>query len=218
MRILLVEDDAEIARRLAARLTTHGFIVEHAADAEAALDWPEPEKFVALVVDIGLPGLNGLQLTEGWRARGLTAPILVLSARGSWEEKVDGLNRGADDYIVKPIRAEEVAARLNALIRRAAGHATPSIAAGSVTLNPASKEVTLKGQMIELTQIEYRLLHLFMLRAGHILAQADILEHLYPMSKERDLNTVEVHVGRLRRRIGRSAITTIRGLGYRFER
>ncbi len=218
MRILLVEDDREISRRLIARLATHGFVVEHAVDAETALDWPDPEHFVALVVDIGLPDMNGLQLVERWRERGLSAPILILSARGSWQEKVDGLNRGADDYIVKPVRAEEVAARLHALVRRAAGHSSAIIAAGLVTINPGTKMVTLAGERIDLTQIEYRLLHLFVLRAGHILAQADILDHLYPMSSERDLNTIEVHIGRLRRKVGREAITTVRGLGYRFER
>jgi two-component system, OmpR family, response regulator len=218
MRILLVEDDPEISRRLVSRLATHGFITEHALDAEAALDWPDPERFVALVVDIGLPGMNGLQFVEKWRERGLAAPILVLSARGSWQEKVDGLNRGADDYIVKPVRAEEVAARLHALIRRSAGHASPAISAGRLSLNPGTKGVTLDGQQINLTQIEYRLLHMFIFRVGHILAQSDIMDHLYPMSTERDLNTVEVHIGRLRRKIGKEAISTVRGLGYRFER
>ncbi|MEY4502342.1 MAG: hypothetical protein RIS52_2232 [Pseudomonadota bacterium] len=218
MRILLVEDDREIARRLVSRLNTYGFIVEHAADAEAALDWPDGDKFVALIVDIGLPGMNGLQLVERWRGRSLSAPIMVLSARGSWQEKVDGLNRGADDYIVKPVRAEEVSARLHALVRRAAGHSSACIAAGGITLDPGTKAVCVGGAPVELTQIEYRLLHLFILRAGHILAQGDILDHLYPMSRERDLNTVEVHIGRLRRKIGREAISTVRGLGYRFER
>ncbi len=218
MRILLVEDDPEISRRLVSRLATHGFIVESSCDGETALDWPDPDRFVALVVDVGLPGMSGFQFIERWRERGLSAPILVLSARGSWQEKVDGLNRGADDYIVKPVRAEEVAARLHALVRRAAGHSSASISAGKVSLNPGTKTVTLDGTRIDLTQIEYRLLHLFVLRAGHILAQSDILDHLYPMSRERDLNTIEVHIGRLRRKVGRDAITTVRGLGYRFER
>ncbi len=218
MRILLVEDDAEISRRLVARLATYGFVVEHASEAARALAWPDPEHFVALIVDIGLPRLDGLHFIEQWRARGLVAPILVLSARGSWQEKVDGLNRGADDYIVKPVRAEEVAARLHALIRRSAGHSTPSISAGKVTLDPATRVAKLDGDLIGLTQIEFKLLHLFILKAGHILAQAEILEHLYPMPSDRDPNTVEVHIGRLRRKIGRSAITTVRGLGYRMER
>jgi two-component system, OmpR family, response regulator len=218
MLILLVEDDPEISKRLIARLSTHGFIIEHAVDAETALDWPEPDRFVALVVDIGLPGMDGFQFIEKWRERGLAAPILVLSARGSWQEKVDGLNKGADDYIVKPVRAEEVAARLHALIRRSVGHSSPAISVGRLTLNPGTKGVTLEDQKIDLTQIEYRLLHMFMFRAGHILAQSDIMDHLYPMSTERDLNTIEVHIGRLRRKIGRQAISTVRGLGYRLER
>ncbi len=218
MRILLVEDDPEISRRMVARLQTYGFITEHAIDAETALDWPEPDKFVALIVDLGLPGLSGLQLVERWRERGLKAPILILSARGSWQEKVEGLNRGADDYVVKPVRAEELAARLHALLRRAVGHASPTLKAGNISLDPGSKTVLLDGDRIDLTQIEYRLLHLFMLKAGHALAQADIVDHIYPMSRERDLNTVEVHIGRLRRKIGRDSIKTVRGLGYRFDR
>lgn len=218
MRILLVEDDLEISRRLVARLTAAGFVVEHAPDAEAALDWPDPSRFSALVVDLGLPGLSGVEFVVRWRERGLMTPILILSARGSWQEKVEGLNAGGDDYVVKPVRAEELIARLNALVRRAAGHTGGRIAAGGLTLDPAAKAVWMGDKQLDLTQMEYRLLRMFMLRAGHILAQTDILDHLYPMSRERDLNTIEVHVGRLRRKVGRDAITTIRGLGYRFER
>lgn len=218
MRILLVEDDLEIARRLVSRLTSAGFVVEHSTDAEAALDWPDPSGFSALVVDLGLPGLSGVEFVERWRERGLTTPILILSARGSWQEKVEGLNAGGDDYVVKPVRAEELIARLHALMRRASGHTGARISAGEVTLDPAAKAAWLGEDQLDLTQMEYRLLHMFVLRAGHILAQSDILDHLYPMASERDLNTIEVHVGRLRRKVGRAAITTVRGLGYRFER
>jgi two-component system, OmpR family, response regulator len=218
MRILLIEDEQEIADRFVARLSESGFVVEHARDAETALDWPDAERFSALVVDLGLPGMDGLTLVKQWRIRGLATPILVLSARGSWQEKVDGLNAGADDYVVKPIRAEEVAARLHALTRRAAGQTGQRLVAGKIELDPTAKSVWLEGVQIGLSQMEYRLLHLFLLRAGHILAQTDILDHLYTMDSERDLNTIEVHIGRLRRKIGREAITTIRGLGYRFNR
>jgi two-component system, OmpR family, response regulator len=218
MRILLIEDDREIAERLVTRLANSGFVMEHAGDAETALDWPDPEGFGALVVDVGLPGMSGLDLIRKWRERGMSTPILVLSARGAWHEKVDCLNIGADDYVVKPVRSEEIAARLNALLRRAAGHRTPFLTCGNVALDPGTKSVWMDGALLALSRIEYRLLHLFLLRAGHTLAQTDILDHLYPMARERDLNTVEVHIGRLRRKIGRDAIKTIRGLGYRLER
>jgi two-component system OmpR family response regulator len=202
MRILLVEDDLEISRRLMSRLASAGFVIEHAPDAETALDWPDPAKFTTLVVDLGLPGMSGIELIAKWRERGLTNPILILS----------------DDFVVKPVRAEELIARLHALSRRAMGHTGARIAAGGITLDPAAKSVWKGDELLDLTQMEYRLLRMFMLRAGHIIAQPDILDHLYPMDSERDLNTIEVHVGRLRRKIGKSAITTIRGLGYRFER
>jgi two-component system, OmpR family, response regulator len=218
MRILLIEDDQEIAKRFVARLSGIGFVVEHACDAETALDWPDADRFSALIVDLGLPGMDGISFVKLWRSRGNATPILVLSARGSWQEKVDGLNAGADDYVVKPVRAEEVAARIHALTRRAVGQTSQRLAAGKIELDPAAKAVWLGGEQINLSQMEYRLLHLFILRAGHILAQGDILDHLYNMESERHLNTVEVHIGRLRRKIGRDAITTVRGLGYRFER
>jgi two-component system, OmpR family, response regulator len=218
MRVLLVEDDAEIAKRLVARLSALGFVVEHAVDAETALDWPEPDRFAILLVDLGLPGMDGLAFVRQWRDRKLSTPILVLSARGSWQEKVEGLNAGADDYVVKPIRAEEIAARILALTRRASGHTKSQLSAGRIKLEPSTKAVWQDTLQLDLTQMEYRLLHLFVLRAGHILTQSEILDNLYPMASERDLNTVEVHIGRLRRKIGKDAITTVRGLGYRFER
>ncbi len=218
MRVLFVEDDEELGRRFVSRLNSAGFVIEHAADAETALCWSDPENFSALVIDLGLPGMSGLDLIKHWRKKGLETPILILSARGSWEEKVEGLNSGADDYVVKPVRSEEIIARLHALVRRASGKSHPVISVKNITLDAATKIATLDGNDLVLTQIEYRLLRLFLLRAGHILAQSTILDHLYPMSKERDANTVEVHIGRLRRKIGKDAITTVRGLGYRLER
>lgn len=212
---MLVEDDPELARRIAARLAESGFVVEHAPDARNALDWPEPEDFAAFIVDIGLPDMSGLALIERIRSKGNEVPIIVLSARGSWQEKVDGLNAGADDYVVKPVRAEEIVARLRALLRRAAGRTNARLQAGSLMLDQQSKTAWIGDQQIELTQTEFRLLQLFMYRAGHVLSQSEILDHIYPAAKERDINTVEVHIGRLRRKIGREMIKTIRGLGYR---
>jgi two-component system OmpR family response regulator len=218
MRILVIEDEIELLRRVESRLSASGFIVETAQDAETALEITEPDQIAAIVMDLGLPGMGGIEFIIRWRANGLQTPILVLTARGSWQEKVSGLNAGADDYIVKPVRSEELVARVHALVRRAAGQANPKLAAGRIEMDPAARIVWLNKERIDLTQMEYRLLHLFILRAGHILAQAEILDHLYPMAEERDLNTVEVHIGRLRRKIGKNAISTQRGLGYRFER
>jgi two-component system, OmpR family, response regulator len=218
MRILLVEDEGEIARRCVSRLSAVGFIVEHVANAESALDLAGPEHFAAMVVDLGLPDISGMELIRRWRERGHLTPIIIMTARDNWQDKVAGLNNGADDFVVKPIRSEELAARLHALIRRTSGQAAARVSAGSVQIDPNAKAVWLEGEQLDLTQIEYRLLYLFVLRAGHILAQSQILDHIYPMTSERDLNTIEVHIGRLRRKIGKSAITTVRGLGYRFER
>jgi two-component system, OmpR family, response regulator len=218
MRILFIEDEGEIARRVVTRLSSAGFVVEHVSDAEGALDLAGPEHFAAMVVDLGLPGMSGIELVRRWRERGHSTPILVLTARGSWQDKVMGLNTGADDYVTKPVRSEELIARLHALIRRAGGQSTAKLSAGNVQIDPTAKAVWLNGDPLHMTQIEYRLLYLFVLRAGHILSQSEILDHLYPMTSERDLNTIEVHIGRLRRKVGRSAVTTVRGLGYRFER
>jgi two-component system, OmpR family, response regulator len=218
MRILFIEDEGEIARRVVTRLSGAGFVVEHVGDAEGALDLAGPEHFAAMVVDLGLPGIGGVELIRRWRERGHHTPILVLTARGSWQDKVTGLNTGADDYVTKPVRSEELIARLHALIRRAGGQSTPKLSAGNVQIDPTAKAVWLNGEQLHMTQIEYRLLYLFVLRAGHILSQSEILDHLYPMTSERDLNTIEVHIGRLRRKVGKTAVTTVRGLGYRFER
>lgn len=218
MRILVVEDEVELARRLCDRLEMGGFVAESVASAESALDLPDPENWSALVVDIGLPGMDGFDLVRRWRKKGFDTPIIILSARGSWQEKVEGLNAGADDYVVKPVRGEELLARLNALVRRAAGQTQAKLEAGEIMMDPGARMVWRNKSQIELTQIEYRLLHLFLLKPGHILSQGEILDHLYPMAEERDLNTVEVHIGRLRKKVGKTAIATIRGLGYRFER
>jgi two-component system, OmpR family, response regulator len=218
MRIMLIEDDGEVSRRLVDRLSALGFVVEHAASAEAAFDWPDAKAFSALIVDVGLPGMNGLEFVRQWRQLGHDTPILILSARGSWQEKVDGLNTGADDYVVKPTRPEEIAARLHAMVRRSVGQSGSRLTAGKIELDPGAKAAWCAGEPLKLTQMEFRLLRHFVIRAGHILSQTEILDHLYPMARERDLNTVEVHIGRLRRKIGRDAITTIRGLGYRLER
>jgi two-component system, OmpR family, response regulator len=218
MKILLVEDEQELVRRLTTRLSGSGFIVEHVGDAESALEMVDVEGLAAIVLDLGLPGISGTEFIKCLRARGVMTPVLVLTARSSWQEKVECLNLGADDYVTKPVRSEELVARLHALIRRTGGQATSTLCAGAVQIDPIAKAGWLRGSPLQLSQIEYRLLYLFVLRAGHILSQREILDNLYPLKRERDLNTIEVHIGRLRKKIGKDSISTVRGLGYRFDR
>ena len=218
MRLLLIEDDARLANRMAARLANDGMVVEYASTAAQALHSDDLTSFAALIVDIGLPDVDGVTFIRRVRSLGLTMPILILSARGTWEEKVEGLNAGADDYVVKPVRAEELVARLNALLRRAAGQAGERLSASGIELDLRQKAAWVDGDPIDLTQVEFRLLQLFLLRPTHILGHGEILEHLYPAAKGREANTVEVNIARLRRKIGKDAIRTVRGLGYRLRR
>lgn len=218
MRILLVEDDPELGRRLAERLGGAGYAVDLASTCDEARDWPDMDRMAGVVLDLGLPDGSGLDLLRGWRAAGVTCPILILTARGSWQDKVEGLNAGADDFVVKPVRFEELQARLNALHRRQAGSRASTLAVGDLSLDPVSRLALMGDQPLDLSRREFALLHLFMRRPGQVLAQGDILEDLYNLEAERELNTVEVLVGRLRRKIGRDRITTLRGLGYRLNR
>lgn len=218
MRLLLVEDDPELGRRLSERLRSAGFAVDLAASCAEAGNWPDLDKMAAVILDLGLPGCDGVDLLRHWRAQRVDCPILILTARGSWQDKVEGLNAGADDFVVKPVRFEELLARLNALFRRHLGKRDSTLAIGPIRLDPLTHAAELGGDPLALSRQEFRLLHLFMRRAGQVLPQADILESLYELDKERELNTVEVLVGRLRRKIGKERITTLRGLGYRFEK
>ena len=218
MRVLLVEDDRELGRRLSDRLRGAGFAVELAADCSTAEDWPDLDQTAAIILDLGLPDGEGLDLLRHWRRNRLETPILIFTARGSWQEKVEGLNAGADDFVVKPVRFEELLARLHALLRRHGGTRAPSLNAGGVELNPIDKTVRIEGLPVALSKQEFRLLQLFMRRAGQVLTQADLLDGLYELEVERQSNTVEVLIGRLRRKIGANRIATLRGLGYRFER
>ena len=218
MRLLLVEDDAELSSRLTGRLEAAGFAVDHAFDGETAADWPDLAHMAVLILDLGLPRLSGTDVLRQWRRAGVRTPVIILTARGSWQEKVDGLNAGADDFVVKPVRSEELVARIHALVRRTQSGGAPLLQAGGVTLDPVAHSASRNGQPLDLSRQEYRLLELFLRRAGHILSQTDLLEQLYALETERDQNALEVQVSRLRRKIGRDAITTVRGLGYRFER
>ncbi len=217
MRILVVEDEASLARQLTSSIAEAGYAVDHAADGERADFLAQTELYDAMVLDLGLPKIDGLTLLRNWREAGLATPVLVLTARGSWHDKVRGIDGGADDYVAKPFRIEEVLARLRALIRRASGHLTPELRAGGVTLDPRQSRVTLEGAPVKLTGHEFRVLSYLMHHRGRVVSQAELTEHIYAQDFDRDSNTVEVFIARLRRKLGVSFIETVRGLGYRIE-
>lgn len=218
MRLLLVEDDVELGRRLSDRLRSADFAVELARSRSEAEDWPDVDQMAAVILDLGLPDGDGIELLKHWRDQRFDTPILILTARGSWQDKVEGLNAGADDFVVKPVRFEELLARLNALFRRQQGTRSNLIEVGDLALDPLTRTVEQRGQALSLSKQEFKLLHLFMRRAGQVMSQAIILDDLYELGSEREPNTIEVLVGRLRRKIGRDRIATLRGMGYRFEK
>jgi two-component system, OmpR family, response regulator len=217
MRILVVEDEASLAKQLTSSIAEAGYAVDHADDGERADFLAQTEQYDAMVLDLGLPKIDGLTLLRKWRDSGLATPVLVLTARGSWHEKVQGIDGGADDYVSKPFRIEEVLARLRALMRRASGHFTPELRAGGVMLDPRRSRVTLDGAPVKLTSHEFRVLSYLMHHRGRVVSQAELIEHIYAQDFDRDSNTVEVFIARLRRKLGASLIETVRGLGYRIE-
>lgn len=215
MRVLVVEDQASLSAQLAAALSEAGYAVDRAADGERADFLLRTERYDAVVLDLGLPKVDGLTLLRGWRESGHAVPVLVLTARGSWHEKVQGIDSGADDYVSKPFRMEEVLARLRALIRRASGRVTLNLRCGPVLLDPRSARVTVDGAPVKLTSHEYRVLSYLMHHPDRVVSQAELSEHIYAQDLDRDSNTVEVFVARLRRKLGAEIIETVRGLGYR---
>lgn len=217
MRVLIVEDEASLAKQLTSSIAEAGYAVDHAADGERADFLAQTEQYDAMILDLGLPKIDGLTLLRNWRDSGISTPVLVLTARGSWHEKVQGIDGGADDYVSKPFRIEEVLARLRALMRRASGHVTPELRAGSVTVNLRTSSVTLDGAPVKLTSHEFRVLSYLMHHRGRVVSQAELIEHIYAQDFDRDSNTVEVFIARLRRKLGASLIETVRGLGYRIE-
>jgi len=217
MRVLVVEDEPRIASQLRGALSDGGYAVDHAADGERADFLAHTERYDAVVLDLGLPKVDGLTLVRRWRDGGLAMPVLVLTARGSWHEKVQGIDSGADDYVAKPFRVEEVLARLRALIRRATGQVTPELRCGAVALDPRAAKVTLDGAPVKLTSHEFRVLSYLMHHRGRVVSQSELTEHIYAQSADRDSNTVEVFIARLRRKLGGTFIETVRGLGYRIE-
>ena len=215
MRVLVAEDESRIAKQLTAALSQAGYAVDCAADGERADFLGQTEQYDAVILDLGLPRMDGLTVLRRWRDAGLTMPVLVLTARGSWHEKVHGIDGGADDYVAKPFRMEEVLARLRALIRRAHGQAAPHLRCGPIALDTRTAAVTLDAQPVKLTSHEFRVLSYLMHHAGRVVPQGELVEHIYAQDAERDSNTVEVFIARLRRKLGPGSIVTTRGLGYR---
>ena len=215
MRLLIVEDEPALGRHLAAACGEAGYAVDLASDGGEADELAATEPYDAVLLDLGLPQVDGLTLLRRWRAAGLAVPVLVLTARGSWHEKVEGIDAGADDYVAKPFRIEEVLARLRALTRRAGGRAVPELVSGQVRVDPRSGRVTLGGRPVRVTGYEYRVLAYLLHHRGRVVSQGELVEHIYAQSFDRDSNTVEVFVARLRRKLGAATIETVRGLGYR---
>lgn len=214
MRLLVVEDDKDLNRQLVAALEQSGYAVDRAYDGEEGHYLGDTEPYDAVVLDIGLPKKDGITVLEEWRAAGRTMPVLILTARDRWSDKVQGFDAGADDYVAKPFHMEEVLARIRALLRRAAGHATNEIVCGAVRLDAKAGRIVVDGAPVKLTSHEYRLLAYLMHHMGRIVSRSEIIEHLYDQDFDRDSNTIEVFVGRLRKKLGVDLIQTVRGLGY----
>lgn len=217
MQVLLVEDEAVVARTLCDALRKSGLAVDHAKDGEDAWYLAGTGQYAAIVLDLGLPRIDGMTVMKRLRSEGVKTPILILSARGSWAERVDGINAGADDYLPKPFQTEELLARVHGLIRRSSGMTAARLGADGLELDPATATVTLNGKPVDLTQMEYRLLFHLVSNAGKAVQAAVLAETLYSHHHERDTNAVEVLVGRLRRKIGKDYIATRRGFGYVFK-
>ncbi|WDR06389.1 response regulator transcription factor [Devosia rhodophyticola] len=214
MRILVVEDDTNLNRQIKDALTEAGYAVDVAFDGEEGHFLGDTEPYDAVVLDIGLPQMDGLSVLEEWRRAGKSMPVLLLTARDRWSDKVQGIDSGADDYVAKPFHMEEVLARIRALVRRAAGHASNEIVAGAVRLDARSGKVTVDGHSIKLTSHELRLLSYLMHHKGKVISRTELTEHLYDQDFDRDSNTIEVFVGRLRKKLPDECIQTVRGLGY----
>jgi DNA-binding response OmpR family regulator len=214
MRVLLVEDDDRIARNVKAALADAGYIVDHERDGEEAWFKGDTEDYAAVILDLGLPSMDGLSILKKWRANGRAMPILILTSRDTWLERVEGINSGADDYLPKPFKMEELLARLRAIVRRSAGLSTPIITIGPLILDTRQMRVTRDGVPINLTPQEYRLLSYLMHHAGRVVPHAELLDQLFSHDYEKDSNAVEVLIGRVRKKIGLDCIETRRGFGY----
>lgn len=214
MRVLVAEDEPSLAGRIAARLADAGFVVDVAHDGKQAHFLGDTESYDAIVLDLGLPQQDGLSVLEQWRAAGQKVPVLVLTARGRWHEKLAGFNAGADDYLTKPFEMEEVVVRLRALIRRSTGHATSTLECGRLSLDVNAGRFEFAGETLELTAQEHRILAYLMHHQGKVVSRTELAEHVYDRDSERDSNVIDVLISRIRRKIGANAIATVRGRGF----
>ena len=217
MRLLVVEDDRNLNRQIVAALEHAGYAVDKAYDGEEGQFLGETEPYDSIILDLGLPKVDGVSVLTAWRKAGIKTPVLILTARDRWSDKVQGFDAGADDYVTKPFHMEELLAHVRALLRRAAGHATSEIACGPVRLDTRAGRVIVDGNPVKLTSHEYRLLAYLMHHAGRIVSRGELTEHLYDQDFDRDSNTIEVFIGRLRKKLGLDLIQTVRGLGYLIE-
>ncbi|MEM7774179.1 MAG: response regulator transcription factor [Pseudomonadota bacterium] len=217
MRALVVEDEPDLNRQLKAALAEAGFAVDVAFDGEEGYFLGDTEPYDIVVLDLGLPKMDGLRILEEWRRTSRTMPVIILTARDRWSDKVAGMDAGADDYLAKPFHMEELLARVRAQVRRAAGHASAEISCGSLTLDTRSARVTCGGEPVKLTSHEYRLLAYLMHHNDRVVSRTELVEHLYDQDFDRDSNTIEVFIGRLRKKVPADLIQTVRGLGYRMS-
>ncbi len=214
MRILVIEDDPDLLRQLSESLKDAGYAVDTADNGEDGQFLGETEPYDAVVLDLGLPKVDGVTVLEQWRRAGRNMPVIILTARDRWSDKVAGIDAGADDYLTKPFHTEELLARLRALLRRSAGRASPELECGPLWLDTRSARVAVNGQSVKLTSLEYRLLAYLMHHQGRVVSRTELVEHLYDQDFDRDSNTIEVFVGRIRKKLGADLIHTVRGLGY----
>ncbi len=217
MRVLVVEDDPDLNRQLVGALTDAGYAVDSARDGEQGYFLGDTEPYDIVILDIGLPKMDGISILEQWRRSERKMPVIILTARDRWSDKVQGMDAGADDYLAKPFHMEELLARVRAQVRRASGHAKNEIECGPLRLDTKSARVTYNGQPVKLTSHEYRLLAYMMHHNGRVVSRTELVEHLYEQDFDRDSNTIEVFIGRLRKKIPGEIITTVRGLGYRLS-
>ena len=217
MRVLVVEDDPDLNRQLVAALTDAGYAVDSAKDGEEGYFLGETEPYDVVILDIGLPKMDGISILEQWRRAERNMPVIILTARDRWSDKVQGMDAGADDYVAKPFHMEELLARVRAQVRRGSGHAKNEIECGQLRLDTKSARVTYDGQPVKLTSHEYRLLAYMMHHNGRVVSRTELVEHLYEQDFDRDSNTIEVFIGRLRKKIPGDLIKTVRGLGYRLS-
>ncbi len=218
MRVLVVEDDPDLSRQLVTALTDAGYAVDSATDGEEGYHLGDTEPYDVVVLDVGLPKMDGISVLEQWRRANRNMPVIILTARDRWSDKVAGMDAGADDYVAKPFHMEELLARIRAQVRRSAGHARAEIECGPLRLDTKTARITLTGQPVRLTSHEYRLLAYLMHHNGRVVSRTELVEHLYDQDFDRDSNTIEVFIGRLRKKIPPDMIKTVRGLGYRLTK